>query len=99
MWILDHLLERAASPVPIEAFANDGVIVKLVVGKERLWDAPWALRSSQLLRVEGTSWLGLQAHSIVVCEASIAHKNSLCDIHELWELAASCQLCRFFFVR
>ena len=99
MWILYHLLKRAASPVPIEAFANDGVIVKLVVRKERLGDAPWTLGSGQLLCIEGTSRLGLKADTIVVCEASIAHKNRLCDIDELWELAVSCQLCRLFFIR
>ena len=83
MWVLEHLLEHAASPVIVKAFANDEVIIVLVFPKEGLGQAPRAFRPTQLLGVESTPRLSLEHDSVFKRKPMLVCLDSLCLIHEL----------------
>ena len=63
LWVLDHLFKRAAAPIPVEALADDQVVIGLVLREEGLREAPGTLRSRQLLCVECAPGFCLEKHA------------------------------------
>ena len=85
VWVLDHLFESTATPIEIEAFTNDQVIVVLVLAKERLGNAPGALRPGALLRVEGAPRHGFEENAGLGRQAHRFRLNGPCLIDEFRE--------------